>query len=66
MQLTKPKFPVDIEITIFKLNSQKIWLLVLVYELLTQSTPYFLDWLTQIVDFYGIALKKQTTEKVLI
>ena len=52
--------------TIFKLNSQKIWLLVLVYELLTQITPYFLDWLTQIVDFFGIALKKQTIEKVLI
>ena len=32
----------------------------------SKYTLHFLDWLAQIVDFYGIALKKQTTEKVLI
>ena len=54
-QLTKLKIPMDIKIIIFELNLRKERLLVVsVYKPPAQDTTYFLNWLSQIIDFYSI------------
>ena len=51
-QLTKLKIPMDIQIIIFKLNLRKEkWLVVSVYKPPAQDATYFLDRLSQIIDF---------------
>ena len=45
----------DIKIIIFELNLRKERLLVVsVYKPPAQDTTYFLNWLSQIIDFYSI------------
>ena len=54
-QLTKLKIPMDIKIIIFELTLRKERLLVVsVYKPPAQDTTYFLNWLSQIIDFYSI------------
>ena len=57
-QFTKLKNPMDIQI-IFELNLRKEkWLLASVYKSPAQSKTYFLNWLSQIIDFYSITYEK--------
>ena len=60
-QLTKPRIPMDIQIMIFELNLRKIWLVVSAYKPPAQGSTYFLNWLSQIIDFYSITQEKQVT-----
>ena len=48
----------DIQI-IFELNLRKEkWLLVSVYKSPAQNKTYFINWLSQIIDFYSITYEK--------
>ena len=50
----------DIQTIIFELNLRKEqWLLASVYKPPAQDATYFLNWLTQIIDFYSIMYEKQ-------
>ena len=45
---------------IFELNLQKVgWLVVSVYKPPAQDATYFLNWLSQIIDFYSITYEKK-------
>ena len=45
---------------IFELNLQKVeWLVVSVYKPPLQDATYFLNWLSQIIDFYSITYEKK-------
>lgn len=46
---------------IFELNLRKIWLVVSAYKPPAQDSTYFLNWLSQIIDFYSITQEKQVT-----
>ena len=59
-QLTKLKIPMDIQIIIFELNLRKEkWLAVSVCKPPAQDATYFLNWLSEIIDFYSIKYEKQ-------
>ena len=50
----------DIQIIIFELNLRKEkWLVVSVDKPPAQDATYFLNWLSQIIDFYSITYEKQ-------
>ena len=50
----------DKQMIIFELNLRKEqWLVVSVYKPPAEDTTYFLNWLSQIVDFHGIRYGKQ-------
>ena len=50
----------DIQIIIFELNLRKEqWLVVSVYKPAAQDATYFLNRLSQIIDFYSITYEKQ-------
>ena len=50
----------DKQIIIFELNLQKEqWLEVSVYKPPAEDTTYFLNWLSQIIDFHSITYGKQ-------
>ena len=50
----------DMQIIIFELNLQKgKWLMVSVYKPRALDATYFLNWLSQIIDFYSIMYEKQ-------
>ena len=50
----------DIEIIIFELNLRKEkWLAVSVCKPPAQDATYFLNWLSEIIDFYSIKYEKQ-------
>ena len=49
-----------IQIIIFELNLRKEkWLVVSVYKPPAQDATYFLNWLSQIIDFYSVMYEKQ-------
>ena len=50
----------DIQIIIFEVNLRKEqWLVVSVYKPAAQDATYFLNRLSQIIDFYSITYEKQ-------
>ena len=50
----------DTQVSIFELNLRKEkWPVVLVYKPPAQDATYFLNWLSQIIDFYSITYEKQ-------
>ena len=50
----------DKQIIIFELNLRKEqWLVVSVYKPPAQDATYFLNWLSQIIDFHSITYGKQ-------
>ena len=50
----------DKQITIFELNlPNEQWLLVSVYKPPAQDATYFVDWLSQIIDFHSIMYREQ-------
>ena len=50
----------DTQVSIFELNLRKEkWPVVLVYKPPAQDATYFLNWLSQIIDFYSITHEKQ-------
>ena len=50
----------DIQIVIFELNLRKgKWLVVSVYKPPGEDATDFLNWLSQIIDFYSIMYEKQ-------
>ena len=50
----------DIQTITFELNLRKEqWLVVSVYKPPAQDATYFLNWLSQIIDFYSIKYEKQ-------
>ena len=50
----------DKQITIFEWNlPNEQWLLVSVYKRPAQDATYFLDWLSQIIDFHSIMYGEQ-------
>ena len=54
----------DIQIKIFELNFWKEQLLVVsVYKPPAQDATYFLNWLSQIIDFYSITYEKQVIKE---
>ena len=59
-QLIKLKIIMDIQTINFELNLQKEkWLVVSVYKPPAQDAAYFLNWLSQVIDFYSITYEKQ-------
>ena len=49
-----------IQIIIFELNLRKEkWLVASVYKPPAQDATYFLNWLSQIIDFYSVMYEKQ-------
>ena len=59
-QLTKLKIPMDIHIKTFELNLRKEkWLVISVYKPPAQDVTYFVNWLSQINNFYSITYEKQ-------
>ena len=59
-QSKKRKILMDMQIIIFELNLQKEkWLMVSVYKPRALDATYFLNWLSQIIDFYSIRYEKQ-------
>ena len=59
-QVTKLKISMDIQIIIFELNLRKEkWLVVSVYKPPAEDATDFLNWLSQIIDFYSITYEKQ-------
>ena len=59
-QLKRGKILMDMQIIIFELNLQKEkWLMVSVYKHRALDATYFLNWLSQIIDFFSIMYEKQ-------
>ena len=59
-QLTKLKLPMDMQFITFELNLRKEKRLVVsVDKPPAQDVTYFLNWLSQIIDFYSITHEKQ-------
>ena len=59
-QVTKLKISMDIQIIIFELNLRKEkWLVVSVYKPAAPDVTYFLNSLSQIIDFYSITYRSK-------
>ena len=58
-QLLNFVLPKDIQIINFELNLRKEkWLVVVIYKPPSQSVPYFLEWLSKLLDFYNTLYEK--------